>query len=295
MHPERKGHTRLGQRIEAGGPTSGLVDFTEEHGERCEQPFRLRQRGRPVFGRRGGSPARRLRRLAMALVTLVLTLVLFGALAVGVLFLRLSRGPISVALEQPIAKALATRVSHGFQFDVGGTSVQSVEGRPTLVVDSLSVVDAAGRTVLKAPRATVAVDPMQMLGGAIVPTRFDIQDVTLRLVILPDGDVALSAGTDATLPFRLSEAFEAAAPSPPKAETAAPGSSATPPAISEPAASQAASDQVGTTSPRNGAVDRDAFDRLAALLLPVRLLPALHPLPLARLTRGLRKCSRKTG
>ncbi len=152
--------------------------------------------------------------MVLAFITLVFTLCLFAACAAGLLFLRLSKGPIAVNLQTQVAKALSARVKHGFTFDIGRTDVQSADGRPALVVRQLLVKDEVGRPVIKAPEATLSVDPLQMLGGTIVPTRLDVHDVAVKLVILPDGDVALSAGTDETLPFRLKEAFEGAAPSP---------------------------------------------------------------------------------
>ena len=68
---------------------------------------------------------------------------------------------------------------------------------------------------------------------------------------MPDGDVALSAGTDETLPFRVSEAFESAAPSPPAAHPAA-----------EPVAT-------GSIAPHQAASEKDVFDRLATALVPL--------------------------
>lgn len=192
----------------------GLVDFADNQFGHEGEPSRLRQRSRPIFSGRGGSVPRRLRRIVLAAVTLVITLCFFAACAGGLLFLRLSRGPIAVDLQAQVAKALAARVRHGFKFDVGSTGVASAEGRPTLVVKQLLVRDEAGRAIIKAPEAMLAVDPLHMLGGTIVPTRLEVQDVTLKLSILPDGDIAFSAGTDETLPYRISEAFEAAAPSP---------------------------------------------------------------------------------
>ena len=226
------------------------MDFTENDVGSSDRPFRLKQRAWPMFAGRWRS-SRGLRRLGLALITLVFTLCFFAACAAGLLFLRLSRGPIAVNLESQVSKALALRVRHGFRFKIGGTDVQTSEGRPTLVVHQLLVQDEAGTPVIRAPEATVSVDPLQMLSGTIVPTRLDVHDVTLKLVILPDGDVAFSAGTDNSLPFRLSEAFEHAAPSP--------------------AAVRPRSDEnpTGSISAKASAPDPDAFDRLAKVLTPL--------------------------
>ena len=193
-----------------------------------------------------------MRRLVLACITLVFTVSFFAACAAGLLFLRLSRGPIAVNLESQVSTALAMRVKHGFHFGIGGTEVQTSGGRPALIVRQLLVQDESGTPVIRAPQATVSIDPLQMLSGTIVPTRLDIHDVTLKLVILPDGDVALSAGTDDSLPFRLSEAFEPAAPSP---------------AASQPRTGETA---MGGARPSGPAVvGPDALDRMAKALAPL--------------------------
>lgn len=229
------------------------MDFAENGFDDSDRSLRLRPRarGRP-FGRGAFIPRRGVRRIVLAVATLVLTLCLFAAVAAGLFFVRLAHGPITVSLENQVSTALAARVKHGFKFEVGSTAVQSDAGRPALVVKRLLVADEAGRAVIRAPEATLTLDPLQMLSGNIVPTRLDVHDLTLKLVILPDGDVALSAGTDETLPFRLSEAFESAAPSPAQARKAAADATAS------------GAKALPTSEP-----GQDAFDRLARMLLPL--------------------------
>ena len=125
-----------------------------------------------------------------------------------------------MGFESQVAAALSARVRHGFQFNVGGTDIESTEGHPALVVKQLVVKDEAGRPIIRAPQAIIAVDPVQLLGGKIVPNRLDLRDLTVKLSILPDGDIAFSAGTDETMPFRVADAFESGAPGPaPEGET----------------------------------------------------------------------------
>ena len=192
--------------------------------------------------------------MLLALFTVTITIALFAALGGGMLFFRLSRGPIAVSLESQVSKALASRVTHGFAFEVGETDVQTLDGRPALVIKNLVVRDANKRSVLRAPEAKLSVDPLQLLSGTIVPTRLDVRDVTLKLSILPDGDVALSAGSDEALPFRLSEAFDGAAPGPARNK----GDAAQTPAIADPLSS------AGTSRP-----DRDVLSALAAKIAPL--------------------------
>ena len=190
-----------------------MVDHTDDFSWKDDEPARLRVRSR---GSSSGKGKRRfgLRRLAFAGITFVISLVLFVALGAGLLSIRLAHGPIQVGFESQVATALSSRVKHGLKFTVGGTDIESAEGRPTLVVKQLLVRDEIGRSIIRAPEAVMAVDPVQLIGGAVVPTRLDLRDITVKLSILPDGDIAFSAGTEETVPFRVAEAFEGAAPGP---------------------------------------------------------------------------------
>ena len=51
---------------------------------------------------------------------------------------------------------------------------------------------------------------MSLLVGKVAPNRLDIHDVDVRLLILPDGQVAVSTGPDDTAAFPLSSAFSGA-------------------------------------------------------------------------------------
>ena len=164
-------------------------------------------------------PRRRtgLRRFAVALTGFVASVGFVAALAAAGLFLKLRQGPIDFDLKPQIVAALNARIGHGYRFDLADTAIEATDHGPALTIHSLSVSDASAKPVVSAPSAAIAVDPMALLVGRIAPTRLDIHDVDLRLVIRPDGQVAVSAGSDdAAVPLAraFSGGVEPAAPTP---------------------------------------------------------------------------------
>jgi hypothetical protein len=71
---------------------------------------------------------------------------------------------------------------------------------PTLAIDKLAVSGADHQVILSAPKAEVSIDPFALLFGKVVPRRLEVMDVTLRLVLLKNGALAVAAG-DGTKPF----------------------------------------------------------------------------------------------
>jgi hypothetical protein len=157
-------------------------------------------------------PRRRtgIRRACLALMAFAASLLFIAAVAATLVFVRLRQGPITLDLKSQIVAALNSRVGHGYGFDLAGTSIEATDHGPALTIDRLSISDASARLVVSAPRAAIAVDPMALLVGRIAPRRLDIHDVDLHLVILPDGQVAVSAGSNEAA-FPLSNAFLAPA------------------------------------------------------------------------------------
>ncbi|MGI3902310.1 MAG: AsmA-like C-terminal region-containing protein [Janthinobacterium lividum] len=182
-------------------------------------------------------PRRRtgLRRAALALTGFVASLGFIVALLATGMFVKLRQGPITFDLRPQIIAALGSRIGHGYRVDMASTAIEATDHGPALTIHSLSMRDASSRPVVSAPTAAIAVDPLALLVGKISPTRLDINDVDLRLVIRPDGQVAISAGSDeAAVP--LAAAFDespdsgtAVAPPSMAVDTAADGTAAIPP------------------------------------------------------------------
>ena len=179
-----------------------MVDHTDDlsHEERSS---RLRGVARSA----GPGLTRRARRLCLAGVTFAITIMFVTAAALGLLALRLAHGPIVLPmLDGPVLSALSARMQPGFKVAIDGVDLEAVDGKPAIALKEMLVRDEAGRPIFKAPRAVVAVDPLRLLAGNVVPTRLDVQDVVLRLSILPDGSAALSAGSDDAAPLRITDA-----------------------------------------------------------------------------------------
>ena len=149
-------------------------------------------------------PRRRtgLRRAVLVVAAFAASVGFLAVIAGAALFLRLRQGPIAFDLKPQIVAALDARVGHGFRFDLAGTAIEATDQGPALTIRRLSVADASARPVVSAPSAAIAVDPLALVFGRISPTRLDIHDVDLRLVIRPDGQVAVSAGSgEAAVPL----------------------------------------------------------------------------------------------
>lgn len=126
----------------------------------------------------------------------VVTALLVVVLAVGTFFLALARGPIaSDWLVPKIVESLDELYTHRYQFDLGSAAIANTSHGLTLSVDGLSV-KMNGRTIIAAPRAELSLDMRSLLLGRLMPRRLEALDLELRLAVLPDGVVAISAGTD---------------------------------------------------------------------------------------------------
>lgn len=122
-------------------------------------------------------------------------LVLVLALICGFVFLYLANGPIALAgIGTRITKALDERVGHGYSFRVGPVSLTAHGLGPTVAISNLVLVDEAGDLIVSAPRAEVSVDMVDLLFGKVVPKRLEIFGIEVRLELLRDGSLAVSAG-----------------------------------------------------------------------------------------------------
>ncbi len=122
-------------------------------------------------------------------------LILVIALAGGFFVLYLGKGPIALAgMGSRIIQALDERVGHGYAFKIGEVSLVGHGLGPTLSIDNLTLTDRSGKTIISAPRAEVSVDMLGLLFGKVVPKRLEIFGIEVRLELLRDGSLAVSAG-----------------------------------------------------------------------------------------------------
>ena len=125
-----------------------------------------------------------------------LIVVVLVSLGVGAFLLALARGPIALSWLAPvIVQSLDELYGRRYDFALGNAAIAETPQGPTLVAEGLTV-KSQGRTIVAAPRAEFSVDILGLLTGRVIPKRIEALDLELRLVMLPDGSLAISAGAD---------------------------------------------------------------------------------------------------
>ena len=164
----------------------------------------------PVIGGRKRRPALK---ACVSILSTLAALVLLGLAAFGLVLARLSQGPIALdGLSPRVIEALQQRFGDKYQFDLEHASLMRGEDGFSLALVGLSVRDASGRPVVATPAAQLSVDPLSLLTGQLVPRRLEIRDADLRLSILPDGQLAISAGAKGEAAIALSDALPGLSP-----------------------------------------------------------------------------------
>lgn len=219
---------------------------------------------RPAGARRASWRMRCLVGVGSALILLVALIAGGGAL----FYARLAKGPIPVdELTSRLASALTARLGADYRFDLGAMAIEGSDAGPTLAINGFSMKSSAGRPIVAAPRADVSIDPLSLVFGSVSPRRLEVFDVEVRLSVLADGAVAISAGSE---PIILTRALlPADAPAP--ASTPAPGADGVIPVPAAPA-----SDPM---------VQRDAMHQLAEALRSLLDTATGDDSPLAALER----------
>ncbi len=135
------------------------------------------------------------RRVTRGCVYLGLGLLVLLSVSVGGFLFVLARGPIGFDWLTPvIVKSLDELYAHRYDFGLGGVALASTDHGPTLTAAGLTV-KSDGRTIIAAPRAELSVDLSSLLLGRVKLRRLEMLDLELRLAVMPDGHVTISAGT----------------------------------------------------------------------------------------------------
>jgi hypothetical protein len=130
------------------------------------------------------------------LIGIALAVALLLGVGVGWFYYALSNGPITFRWLAPeIVASLEELSGKRFSFELAGASITNSDHGPALSVDGL-VVRSGGRAIIAAPRAQLALDLPSLLIGRVRLRRLEIMDLDLRLSVMPDGQVALSAGAE---------------------------------------------------------------------------------------------------
>lgn len=131
------------------------------------------------------------------------------------LILRLQTGPLALdGLADRITEELNARIGSGYQFHLGRIELAQDQSSPVVAVEQLTVESASGLTVLVAPRARLTIDPWGLFLGRVRPSGLQLSDLDLRLLIEPDGAVAIAAGSEPVILNRSAPQLPPASPEP---------------------------------------------------------------------------------
>ncbi len=184
---------------------AALASIPPDHEGAGSAPFRFR-----LLPIRLCLRSRRLRRWAIALTSVLL--VTAGGL--GLLWIRLGSGPISLDLATPwLVAAVEQNFGSRYRVEVGGTVLERDEhGRTAVRIRDVVLRDADGGVVASAPRAEVGFSGMSLLFGRARAERLNLVGAELSVRIQPDGGVTVFAAND-TRPLAQTPALTAAKPS----------------------------------------------------------------------------------
>ncbi len=170
------------------------------------------------FDKSGSSKGLVSRVLIRCLSTSLILMTIMG-LCLTSLWAVLALGPIRFnGIEPYIAKAMSDKIGRSLKVDIGETSISQGKSGPSLLLQKLSIQTADGQSIVSAPHAEIDIDSLSLLKGNLRVSRFDLMDLELKLIVLPDGEFAIAAGSE---PIRLKGShFAQSGPAGPQAEQA---------------------------------------------------------------------------
>ncbi len=139
----------------------------------------------------------RLARILRGTLYVKLALLLFITVAVGLLYLRLSAGPLSFGrLPERVAVSLASRIGPGWSVTLRNTALQLEDGSPALRATGLDIRNPEGALVLRAPYAILSVGGMSLLTASFQPRSIEFRDLQVRASLNRDGSLSFLPGQD---------------------------------------------------------------------------------------------------
>lgn len=115
----------------------------------------------------------------------------------GWFYQRLSKGPIELTdFSGPLAAAFSSRMGGEYAVKLGPMVIEDSEHGPRIAISGFAMTGENGREIVAAPKAEVSVNPLPLLFGSVSPRRLEVMDVEVRMSVLPDGAVAVSAGSE---------------------------------------------------------------------------------------------------
>src|SRR3954470_4885448 len=125
-------------------------------------------------------------------VKLGLALVL--GLVTGLLYLRLSSGPLSFeGLSERVAAAIASRIGPGWTVALTTSAIELEDGALALRTAGLDIRNPDGLSVVRSPHAIVSIDAKSLLTGTLQPRAIEFRDLQVRAALNRDGSLSFVA------------------------------------------------------------------------------------------------------
>jgi len=122
-------------------------------------------------------------------------LVLMTMLVATVFILLLSRGPIEVPVLRERAAAMLEKQLNGqAHASIGRTFLARGKHGPSLQIENFVLKDNQERTLVAAPQAEISVATLALLTGQLAISGLEFSGLDVKLAVLPDGQMAVSAG-----------------------------------------------------------------------------------------------------
>jgi hypothetical protein len=128
-----------------------------------------------------------------------LVLFVLAGFGLGLLYLRLSSGPMSVGpLAERLEVSLAHRIGPGWNVALRDSTLKLHNGALALQAAGLDIRDPEGALVLRTPQALVSVDTLSLLTAQVQPRAMEFRDLQLRAVLNSNGALSFSPVVEAT-------------------------------------------------------------------------------------------------
>mgnify|MGYP001828145420 CR=1 FL=1 len=155
-----------------------------------ERTVTVRHEQRPRVGvwQRSGPARRIVARVALVLVPVVMLI----AIGLGVLYVRLSNGPVSLSYLKPAIERQISQKFGGRVVDVNDVVLSLAEDGGAFRLSDIKVRDRANVVVAQAPLASMQIDRMALLRGRVIPTGIVLIRPRMRLSYSDAGGLSLS-------------------------------------------------------------------------------------------------------
>jgi AsmA-like C-terminal region len=148
--------------------------------------------GRPTQHRKVWRRARPLRRILYGLTLLMLPVLLLGAIGIGVVYVRLSNGPVSLSYLKPAIERQIAEKLGGLNVAVSDVVLSLVGRRAEFRLKQVRVMDEHNVVVAQAPLASMQIDRAALFRAQVVPTGITLIRPRMRLTYSGSEGLSLS-------------------------------------------------------------------------------------------------------